>query len=131
MNIHYVQFEFALCICTTTHFVQRLTTAMPKSYSTDLRWHVVWLHVFLKESIAEVATLLFISSRTVHRYVAKLLNAGDVIPQDHRNGPARLLTDFDERTLVNLVLTNPGIYLHELQHKLMTTATEVDCSTIC
>ena len=121
-----------MCICTTTRFVQRLTTAMPKLYSTDLRWRVVWLHVFLKKSIDEVATLLFISSRTVNRYVARFLNTGDVIPQDHRNGPARLLTDYDELTLVNLVLTNPGIYLHELQHKLMmTTGTEVDCFTIC
>ena len=128
------RFEFTLRvrICTTTRFVQRLTTALPKSYSTDLRWHVIWLHMFLKKSVDEVATLLLTSSRTVHRYVARFLNAGDAIPQDHRNGPARLLTDFDEPTLVNLVLTNPGIYLHELKHKLtMTTGTEVDCSTIC
>lgn len=105
---------------------------MPKSYSTDLRWRVVWLHVFLKKSIDEVATLLFISSRTVRRYIDKFMSTGDVIPQDHRNGPVRLLSDFEELTLVNLVLTNPGIYLHELQHKLiMTTGTEVDCSTIC
>jgi len=60
------------------------------------------------------------------------MSTGDVIPQDHRNGPVRLLSDFEELTLVNLVLTNPGIYLHELQHKLiMTTGIEVDCSTIC
>ena len=101
-----------------------------KSYSIDLHWHVVWLHVFLKKSKDEVATLLLISSRTVHRYVDRFW--GDIIPQDHRNRPARLLTDFDELTLVNLVFTNPGIYLHELQHKLMmTTGTEIDCSTIC
>ena len=52
---------------------------MPKSYSTDMRWHVVWLHVFLKKSIDEVATLLFISSTTVHRYVAKFLKANDAV----------------------------------------------------
>jgi len=110
---------------------QRLTTAMPKSYSTDLCWHIVWLHVFLKKSIDEVATLLFISSRTVHRYIDKFMSTGDVIPQDHRNGPVRL-SDLEELTLVNLVLTNPGIYLHKLQHRLiMTTCTEVDCYTIC
>jgi len=68
--------------------LRRLTTAMPKSYSTDLRWRIVWLHVFLK-SIDEVATLLFISSRTVHRYIDKFMSTGDVIPQDHRNGPVR------------------------------------------
>ena len=62
----------------------------------------------------------------MHRYVAKFLNTGDVIPQDHRNGPAWLLTDVDELTLVNFVLTNPGMYL-----LMMTTGTEVDCSTIC
>ena len=57
---------------------------------------------------------------------------GDLEPQQHRNGPQRMLTDFEELTLVNLVLTRPGIYLYELQLELlMTTGTEVDCSTIC
>lgn len=64
---------------------------MPKSYSTDLHWRVVWVHMFLKikKSIDEVATLLLISSRTGHRYVARFLNTADLIPQDYRNGPAR------------------------------------------
>ena len=73
-----------------------------------------------KESIDEVATLLLIRFRTVHRYVDRFLNTGDVILQDHRYGPARLLTDFDKLTLINLVLTNKGIYLHTLHQKLMT-----------
>ena len=51
----------------------------------------------------------------MHRYVARFLNTGDIIPQDHRNGPARLLTDFDKLTLVNVALTNPGIYLHGVE----------------
>ena len=65
--------------------------------------------MFLKKSIDEVATLLLISSRTVHKYVARFLNTGDVIPQGQRNGPARLLTDLHELTLVDSVPTNPGI----------------------
>ena len=57
---------------------------------------------------------------------------GYLEPQQHRNGPRQILTDFEELTLVNLVLTRPGIYLYELQRELsMTTGTEVDCSTIC
>ena len=56
---------------------------------------------------------------------------GDFEPQKHRNGPQQILTDFEELTLVNLVLTRPGIYMYELERELlMTTGTEVDCSTI-
>ena len=112
------RFEFCTThvhICTTTRFVQ--------SYSIDLHWRVVGLHVFLKKSKDEVATLLLISSGTVHRYVDRFW--GDIIPQDHRNSPASLLTDFDELTMVNLVLTNPGIYLHEGQVENAETETEV------
>lgn len=105
---------------------------MPKSYSTDLRWRVVWLLVFLKMSTQEVSRLLLVSTRTVQRYCQKFMATGDLEPQQHRNGPQRILTDFEELTLVNLVLTRPGIYLYELQRELlMTTGTEVDCWTIC
>ena len=84
---------------------------MPKCYSTDLRWHVVWLHVFLKMSAQEVSWLLLVSTCTVQKYCQNFMATGDLEPQQHRNGPQQILLDFDELTLVNLVLTRPGIYL--------------------
>lgn len=105
---------------------------MPKSYSNDLRWRIVWLNVLLLKSTAEVAKLLFVSPKTVDRYATKFLTTGDVSPKAHRSGPERKLTEFEQLTLVNLVLNRPGIYLHELQQEILTlTGTEVDCSTIC
>ena len=90
------------------------------------------MHVFLKMSTQEVSRLMLVSTRTVQRYCHKFMATGDLEPQQHRNGPQRILTDFEELILVNLVLTRPGIYLYELQRELlMTTGTEVDCSTIC
>ena len=117
---------------TITAFKSDCAVTMPKSYSTDLRWRVVWLHVFMKKSAQEVSQLLLVSTRTVQRYCQKFLSTGGFEPQQHRNGPRSILSDYDELTLVNLVLTRPGIYLYELQRELlMTTGTEADCSTIC
>ena len=40
---------------------------------------------------------------------------GDVKPRTRRNGPMRLLGDFEQLILLRLILDKPGIYLHELQ----------------
>ena len=42
---------------------------MPKPYSEDLRWQAVWLNVVCGMSSIEIADLLFMSERTVHRYL--------------------------------------------------------------
>lgn len=105
---------------------------MPKSYSTDLRWRVVWLHVFMKKSVEEVALLLCVNTRTVQRYTEKFMATSDVLPKAHKNGPDPELCEFEQLTLVNIVLARPGVYLHELQQELvMLTGTEVHVSTIC
>ena len=41
---------------------------MPVAYSDDLRWRIVWLHVFLRLDANEVARMLFVSERSVYRY---------------------------------------------------------------
>lgn len=83
--------------------------------------------MFLRKSAQEVGKLLLVSSRTVQRYSQRFMATGALDPQPLKNGPERKFSDFDELTLVNLVLTHPGIYLYELQHELfMTTGTEVD-----
>ena len=40
--------------------------AMPTLYSENLRWHIVWQHVFLRMEASEVAGLLHVCSRTVN-----------------------------------------------------------------
>ena len=44
-----------------------------------------------------------------------------------QNGPQRLLGDFEQLLLLRLIITNPGIYLRELQDKLQ----EGLGSTVC
>ena len=89
---------------------------MPKAFSSDIRWRVVWLHVFLKLSSAEVSDLLFISKKSVERYSNKFITTGDVEPKTHKCGPYKKLSE--EVILIDLVLNNPDIFLHELQYDL-------------
>ena len=57
---------------------------------------------------------------------------GDVKPVSHRSGPQRLLGDLEQLHLFQLILRNPGIYLHELQHRLQEAyGVRVHVSTIC
>ena len=102
---------------------------MPKAFSSDIHWRVVWLHVFLKLSSAEVPDFLFISKKSVERYSNKFITTGDVEPKTHKCGPYKKLSE--EVILIDLVLNNPGIFLHELQYDLtLLTGTSVHSSTI-
>ena len=107
---------------------------MPKPFSEDLRWRIVWLYIFLHKSAIEIANFLFVSTKTVERLGKLFLTTGNVSPfaRVHRGGPGKKMTDFEQLTIVNLVLCHPGIFLYELQHKIFTlTGTRIHCSTIC
>ena len=57
---------------------------------------------------------------------------GDVEPKTQRHGPQLLLGDFEQLTLLRLILENTGIYLYELQDKLCDMfGVTVSVSTIC
>ena len=51
---------------------------MPRPYSDDLRWRAILIKEFLGYSVDGVAATLFISPRTVERYISKCLNTGEV-----------------------------------------------------
>lgn len=105
---------------------------MPINYSEDLRWRAVWLHLIRKLSYAEIADILFISERSVCRYVDLYQSTGDVQPKKQRHGPEQLLNDFENITLLQCMINRPGICLAELQQQLNDiTGTWVHLSTIC
>ncbi len=105
---------------------------MPLPYSCDLRWRIVWLNVFLAVSAQDVAKVMHVSERTVYRYAERFSVTGEVRPSAKKNGPARLLCEYEELLLTQLVLYHPGIYLQELQQQLYdSTGRWVDASTIC
>ena len=101
-------------------------------YSVDLCWRVVWMHLAHNKSPADIAQLLCISERTVRRYLTLFYQTGDVEPRPHTNGPKKLLGNFDQLILLQLILAYLGIYLHELQSELhkMFGVTVSSC-TIC
>ena len=105
---------------------------MPTPYSIDLRWRVVWFHLVHGFTSQEVADLLCLSERTVRRYITLFHQTGDIKPVSRRSRPQRLLGDLEQVYLFQLILRNPGIYLHELQHRLQEAyGVRVHVSTIC
>ena len=105
---------------------------MPVSYSNDLRWRIVWLHVFLRVAADEVARVMHVYERTVYRYAERFRLTGEVRTSMKSNGPPSMLCEFEKLLLIQLILIRPGIYLRELQQELSDcTGNLVDISTIC
>ena len=83
-------------------------------------------------SASEISQLLCLSERTVQRYLSLFRQTGDVKPMERRNGPQKLLDEFEQLKLLSLILQYPGIYLHELQDKLQEAfGVRVSAATIC
>lgn len=105
---------------------------MPKPYTVDLRWRVVWLYHVNSMSTSEISKLLCVSMSTVYRYLNKFQHTGDVKPIDHHHGPSRLLGDLEQIVLLRIILSKPGIYLSEVQSQLHANfGVQVSLSTIC
>ena len=71
------------------------------------------------------------SDCTVGRVISLFNQIGDVKPKSRRNGPICVMQDFEQLSLVQLIITLPGIYLHELQEKLLQMGIIVSLSNIC
>ena len=107
-------------------------TSMPVSYSTDLRWRAVWLVTLRNLTYDEAGEMLYMSGKSVQRYVAAFLSTGNVEPVKQRHGPECMLSDFEQVIVMQLLLEKPSAYLSELQQHLYdTTGTWVHVSTIC
>ena len=66
----------------------------------------------------EVARMLFVSERTVHRYAERFLVTGHVHPFEGCNSCCCKLSDDDQLLLLEHISCHPGIYLRELQAEL-------------
>ena len=104
-----------------------------KAYFCDLRWRMVYQRFSLSLTYAEIGTNLNVDPSTVCRTVQLFEQTGTVedIQGYHENTTKRLSTR-DELVLVEAVLINPSIYLHELQSTLLqTTGTSISTAAIC
>ena len=124
------------CVLSTRRVFQTSSSArlsMPTPFSPDLRWRVVWLPLSTNYAPARISQLMSVSERTVWRYISLFNRTGDIQPQKRRNGPRLLMGDFEQITLLRLILENPGIYLDELQDRLLAIifGVLVSVPTIC
>ena len=105
---------------------------MPKGYSEDLRWRIVFQVCLQGKTIEQVARDMYVSHSSVERFVHLFHTTGDVTSLQQKHGPSRKLSEIEELTVLQSFLNNPGIYLSEVQADLFDiTGTWVDISTIC
>lgn len=105
---------------------------MPKAFSTDLRWRIVWTYLTSQHTLSEIARTFCLCERSVRRYVDLFYRTGDVLPQVSSHGPKKLLGEYEQVVLLQLILSNPGIYLIELQTELSKKfGVLVSVPTIC
>ena len=104
-----------------------------KAYSEDLRWRMVWQREVLGKNYQEIASNLNVDSSTVWRITKLFKEQGNVSKKVYPQERAfRKLTPSLELTVLHLVLSNPGIYLREIQKALYeSTGAEVSPSAIC
>ena len=105
---------------------------MPKAYSVDLRWRIVWSYLAQQLSISELADTFSVNERTVRRYIDLFYSTGDIEPKSGGQGPKRILGEYEQLILLRLILTKPGIYLTEVQSGLLEKfGVLVSLPTIC
>ena len=105
---------------------------MPRPYSIDFRWRIVWLSLVSQWDTSDISQLLCVSERTVRRFVKLFQQTGDIKPKSHRHGPPKLMGDHEQLLILRLILAHPGIYLHEIQAQLTAMlGITISASTIC
>ena len=105
---------------------------MPSPYSIDLRWRIVYLSLASFYSPTDISNLLSVSEKTVRLYLHLFQTTGEVEPAKYKRGPDRLMGDYEQVVLLKIILESPGIYLSEIQEKLINLfGVRVSLSTIC
>ena len=84
------------------------------------------------KTIQEVSRDMYVSHSTVERLLHLYRTTGDVRSLQDKHGPERKLSEFEELTILQSFLNNPGIYLNEVQEELLdVTGKWVSCATVC
>lgn len=102
-----------------------------KAYHSDLRWRMVYQRKVLNISTKKISENLCVDPSTVRRTVNLFDTTGTVEKKVYISNHMRKLSRSDQLHILELVIENPSIYLHELKLELQARGTEVDESTIC
>ena len=109
---------------------------MPRPFSEDLRWRMVFQRLFYARTFGEIAANLLVSPKTVQRTCNTFYMTGDV---DHcclgRPTQTTTLIPHEEYIIVESLLENPKIQLSEIAGRILTTtgsafSTETLCKTV-
>ena len=80
----------------------------------------------------EVAEVLFMSEKSVYRYLSQFYATGSVEPKEPSGDRNKGLTEFESFTVLQSILHKPTAYLEKVQQDLFdTTGTWVHVLTIC
>lgn len=102
------------------------------AYSEDIRWRIVWQREALDSSIGKIAKNLCVDESTVRRVLAIFYASGNISKMSYPTERAfRKLTIPVQLFIMQLVVHNPGVFLHEIQSQLQDTLlVDVNISTI-
>ena len=74
---------------------------------------------------------MYVGKRTIECYISIYRATGDISPKHQRHGPLPAMNEFEEITVLQMLLARPSMYLHEIQEDLyQVTGSNYHSSTI-
>jgi transposase len=101
---------------------------MPKPYSDDLRWRLVWLKLFYGMSNVDISSTLFVSPKTVSRIYRLFVTTGNVTSPKVFGRPKGTTTLYEHEELImcEILLRQPTIHLKEIAYEIENTTGTID-----
>ena len=106
---------------------------MPRPFSDDLRWRMIFQRIFYQRTYDEIATQLFVSSKTVQRTCITFFNTGDVKPCCFGRPTGSVTLFFHEEYIImDSILQTPQIQLNEIADLIInSTGSAFSAETLC
>ena len=90
------------------------------------------MYLLQKKTMEEISRELYVSIRSIERYLFLFYSTEDVSAKCQRHGPLPQMSEFEEITILEMLLSKPNMYLREVQDELaQITGSWYDCATIC
>ena len=101
---------------------------MPKPYSDDLRWRLVWLKLFYGMSNVDISSTLFVSPKSVSRIYRLFVTTGNVTSPKVFGRPKGTTTLYEHEELImcEILLRQPTIHLKEIAYEIENTTGTID-----
>ena len=107
---------------------------MPKAYSEDLWWRILWTYLYRELSIEEISSFFYVSKKTIDRIVQRYFAEGEICGKTQGDYGKRnqKLTENEQVLLLQIIFDYPGIYLDEIQQRMAScTGKMLHISNIC